>query len=197
MHLTKHAHGKSRVRVARVWREGAVHHAVEWQCEVLLESDMAPAYLRGDNSDMTATDTIKNTVRSAASHAALHPTKAPAKLCTPCRCITWRSSSASAAPRSSSAWRLQSTSWRSTPRRGRGPLRPGVKCACLPGASRSRRAACRAEQVSAADVTIEQKPWARTTVAGQPHDHGTHTPVLPAHRCGRRARRVFCLCLTP
>ena len=118
MHLTKHAHGKSRVRVARVWREGAVHHAVEWQCEVLLESDMAPAYLRGDNSDMTATDTIKNTVRSAASHAALHPTKAPAKLCTPCRCITWRSSSASAAPRSSSAWRLRSTSWRSTPRRG-------------------------------------------------------------------------------
>ena len=64
MHLAKHAHGKSRVRVARVWREGTVHHAVEWQCEVLLESDMAPAYLRGDNSDMTATDTIKNTVRS-------------------------------------------------------------------------------------------------------------------------------------
>jgi urate oxidase len=63
MHLAKHAHGKSRVRVARVWREGTVHHAVEWQCEVLLESDMAPAYLRGDNSDMTATDTIKNTVR--------------------------------------------------------------------------------------------------------------------------------------
>jgi hypothetical protein len=73
MHLTKHAHGKSRVRVARVWREGAVHHAVEWQCEVLLESDMAPAYLRGDNSDMTATDTIKNTVRIH-----MRPTRAPA-----------------------------------------------------------------------------------------------------------------------
>ena len=65
MHLTKHAHGKSRVRVARVWREGDVHHAVEWQAEVLLESDMAPAYLRGDNRDMTATDTVKNTARAA------------------------------------------------------------------------------------------------------------------------------------
>jgi urate oxidase len=64
MHLAKHAHGKSRVRVCRVWREGAVHHAVEWQCSVLLESDMANAYLHGDNTGMTATDTIKNTARA-------------------------------------------------------------------------------------------------------------------------------------
>ena len=66
MHLTKHAHGKSRVRLARVWREpSCTHHMVEWLCNVMLESDMAPAYLRGDNSDMTATDTVKNTVRGA------------------------------------------------------------------------------------------------------------------------------------
>jgi urate oxidase len=43
-----------------------VHHAVEWQCSVLLESDMANAYLHGDNSGMTATDTIKNTARAGA-----------------------------------------------------------------------------------------------------------------------------------
>lgn len=64
MHLTKHAHGKSRVRLARVWRDpSGVHHFVEWQVAVMLESDMAPAYLRGDNTGMTATDTVKNTVR--------------------------------------------------------------------------------------------------------------------------------------
>lgn len=65
MHLAKHAHGKSRVRVARVWREGDKHYCVEWQCAVLLESDVAHAYLRGDNSGMTATDTVKNTARGA------------------------------------------------------------------------------------------------------------------------------------
>ena len=36
-------------------------------------------------------------------------------------------------------------------------------------------AAARAEQVSAAEVTVEQKPWARTSVGGQPHDHGACT----------------------
>ncbi len=65
MHLAKHAHGKSRVRLARVWREpsSGMHHVVEWSVAVMLESDMAPAYLRGDNTGMTATDTVKNTAR--------------------------------------------------------------------------------------------------------------------------------------
>lgn len=62
-HLTKHCHGKSRVRMARVWRDGGVHTAVEWQVAVLLESDMAHAFLRGDNAGMTPTDTVKNTAR--------------------------------------------------------------------------------------------------------------------------------------
>ncbi len=67
-HLVKHCHGKSRVRVARVWREaGGVHQLAEWTCEVLLESDMAAAFLRGDNSGMTATDTVKNSARACLS----------------------------------------------------------------------------------------------------------------------------------
>lgn len=61
--LVSHVHGKSRVRLARVWRgAGGRDTVVEWQVQVLLESDMARAYLRGDNSDMTATDTVKNGV---------------------------------------------------------------------------------------------------------------------------------------
>jgi urate oxidase len=61
--LVQHFHGKSRVRLARVWREAnGVHHFVEWQCEVLLGSPMEHAFLQGDNSDMTPTDTVKNNV---------------------------------------------------------------------------------------------------------------------------------------
>ena len=60
--LQVHQHGKSRVRVGRVWREGNVHHMVEWMVHTMLESDMEKAFLEGDNTGMTATDTQKNTV---------------------------------------------------------------------------------------------------------------------------------------
>eukprot|EP00854_Cymbomonas_tetramitiformis_P008996 gene8996-10659_t len=60
--LEHQVHGKERVRVARVWREGTVHHFVEWMVGVVLESDMEHAYLNGDNTGMTATDTMKNTL---------------------------------------------------------------------------------------------------------------------------------------
>jgi urate oxidase len=62
-HLSLHQHGKSRVRVGRVWREGNVHHMVEWMVHTMIESDMEKAFLEGDNTGMTATDTQKNTVR--------------------------------------------------------------------------------------------------------------------------------------
>ncbi|GAV64088.1 Uricase domain-containing protein [Cephalotus follicularis] len=56
-------HGKARVRVARVWRskEGR-HFTVEWKVNISLLSDCTAAYLRHDNSDIVATDTMKNTV---------------------------------------------------------------------------------------------------------------------------------------
>lgn len=60
--LAEHQHGKSRVRVARTWREGNVHHFVEWNVQTTLESDMAHSFIVGTNTDMTATDTQKNTV---------------------------------------------------------------------------------------------------------------------------------------
>lgn len=61
--LAAHQHGKSRVRLGRTWRRGDVHEFVEFDVYTMLESDMEHAFLRGDNTDMTATDTQKNTVR--------------------------------------------------------------------------------------------------------------------------------------
>lgn len=56
-------HGKSRVRVGRVWKEAdGTHHFVEWDVSILLFSDCLPAYVAGDNSSIVATDTMKNTV---------------------------------------------------------------------------------------------------------------------------------------
>jgi len=56
-------HGKERVRVGRVWKNRAGRHFfVEWNVSISLLSDCAAAYVRDDNSDVVATDTMKNTV---------------------------------------------------------------------------------------------------------------------------------------
>ncbi|GMI73262.1 urate oxidase [Hibiscus trionum] len=57
-------HGKARVRVGRVWRskDGRHHFMVEWNVNISLLSDCVAAYVRDDNSDIVATDTMKNTV---------------------------------------------------------------------------------------------------------------------------------------
>ncbi|KAL3520915.1 hypothetical protein ACH5RR_019064 [Cinchona calisaya] len=56
-------HGKERVRVGRVWKDSdGTHHFVEWNVGIRLLSDCLPAYFTGDNSNIVATDTMKNTV---------------------------------------------------------------------------------------------------------------------------------------
>ncbi|KAA8534590.1 hypothetical protein F0562_032151 [Nyssa sinensis] len=56
-------HGKARVRVGRVWKnEDGRHFFVEWNVSISLLSDCIPAYVLDDNSNIVATDTIKNTV---------------------------------------------------------------------------------------------------------------------------------------
>lgn len=74
-HLAEHQHGKSQVRVGRVWRDGATHTFVEWNVDTMLESDMAHAYLTESNAGMTATDTQKNTVYYVAKR--LPPNSSP------------------------------------------------------------------------------------------------------------------------
>lgn len=38
--LAMQQHGKAKVRVGRVWREGNVHHFFEWNVNTMLESPM-------------------------------------------------------------------------------------------------------------------------------------------------------------
>ncbi|KAI5394664.1 Uricase-2 isozyme 1 [Lathyrus oleraceus] len=62
------SHGKERVRVARVWKskDGQRHFVVEWRVSINLLSDCVNSYIRDDNSDIVATDTMKNTVYAKA-----------------------------------------------------------------------------------------------------------------------------------
>jgi len=71
--LVHHVHGKKRVRVARTWREGAVHHFVEWMVEVSIESAMEHAYKTASNEGMTTTDTTKNQCYVVAGPLATRP----------------------------------------------------------------------------------------------------------------------------
>ncbi|KAL3677186.1 hypothetical protein R1sor_027134 [Riccia sorocarpa] len=66
----EHQHGKARVRVARVWREGNTHVMVEWSAAVSLRSKSLSSYSEGDNSAIVATDTIKNTIYVLAKRCA-------------------------------------------------------------------------------------------------------------------------------
>ncbi|MEM9883947.1 MAG: factor-independent urate hydroxylase [Planctomycetota bacterium] len=67
--LTHNAYGKHRVRVSKVKRaEGAgsdpqaVHEFIEAAVDVSLEGDLETAYTEGDNANVVATDTVRNTV---------------------------------------------------------------------------------------------------------------------------------------
>ena len=60
--LTHNAYGKAAVRLTKVVRRGARHELFEIDAAVELEGDFAAAYTEGDNRNVVATDTIKNTV---------------------------------------------------------------------------------------------------------------------------------------
>jgi len=64
MHLASQRYGKNRVRVLRVRREASGVHVIhEVEASVALEGDFSAAYLTDDNSQIIATDTMKNTVQ--------------------------------------------------------------------------------------------------------------------------------------
>jgi urate oxidase len=60
--LTHNRYGKSKVRLTKVVRHGDRHELFEIDAAVALEGDFAAAYTAGDNRQVIATDTIKNTV---------------------------------------------------------------------------------------------------------------------------------------
>lgn len=60
--LIGHRYGKARVRVMKILREGPVHTLKDLEVAVYLKGDFASSYTGGDNRNVVATDTIKNTV---------------------------------------------------------------------------------------------------------------------------------------
>lgn len=60
--LGENRYGKSRVRVMKVEREGALHRVHEWNVEVWLQGDFQSCFEDGDNGRILPTDTMKNTV---------------------------------------------------------------------------------------------------------------------------------------
>ncbi|KAJ8440732.1 hypothetical protein Cgig2_005463 [Carnegiea gigantea] len=113
-------HGKDRVRVGRVWKDpsNGFHYFVEWNVGIRLLSNCLNSYVRDDNSDIVATDTMKNTVY------------VKAKEC-------------------------------------QEPLTAEAFAILL-----AKHFTSFYKQVCTAIVKIEEKPWKRIHVDGQPHRHG-------------------------
>jgi urate oxidase len=70
--IVKSAYGKSKVRLTKVSREGDRHELKEICVDISLEGSFHDTYTTGDNSNIIATDSMKNTVYVL---AAQHPLK--------------------------------------------------------------------------------------------------------------------------
>ncbi len=60
--LASNHYGKSRVRLTRVGRESPRRSLMEMTVDIQLEGDFAASYTDGDNANVVATDSMKNTV---------------------------------------------------------------------------------------------------------------------------------------
>lgn len=60
--LIKNSYGKEEVRLTHVSRSGPVHEVHQMSVGVELEGDFTATYLEGDNRQVIATDSMKNTV---------------------------------------------------------------------------------------------------------------------------------------
>ncbi|MDX1944034.1 MAG: urate oxidase [Pirellulaceae bacterium] len=72
--LAHQSYGKSRVRLTKVTRRADRHELAELSIDIALEGDFAASYLTGDNRQVIATDTMKNTVYVLAAD---HPLDSP------------------------------------------------------------------------------------------------------------------------
>ena len=59
-------HGKSAIRVVRVDRDRSPHRIRDLTVAISLEGDFGASYTEGDNTDVIATDTMKNTAYALA-----------------------------------------------------------------------------------------------------------------------------------
>ena len=65
--LGENRYGKSAIRLVKVVREGPTHRVRDLTVTVTLEGDFGAAHTAGDNSQVIATDTMKNTVYALAA----------------------------------------------------------------------------------------------------------------------------------
>jgi urate oxidase len=65
--LGRNSYGKSEVRLVKVIKGTERHELRDLRVDVSLEGDFAAAHVTGDNSDLLATDTMRNTVYALAS----------------------------------------------------------------------------------------------------------------------------------
>ncbi len=75
--LGDNRYGKARIRLVTVRRHGTEHHLRDLTVDVSLEGDFAAAHLAGENANVIATDTMKNTVYALAKD---HLAGAPERL---------------------------------------------------------------------------------------------------------------------
>jgi urate oxidase len=64
--LIANRYGKGRVRVLKILRNGATHRIKDLNVSAMIEGDLESSYTAGDNSKITPTDTIKNTINALA-----------------------------------------------------------------------------------------------------------------------------------
>jgi urate oxidase len=67
MNMVWNGYGKSLVKLVRLERRGELHEITDLSVCIQLEGDFAAAHSAGDNSNITATDTMKNTVYALAA----------------------------------------------------------------------------------------------------------------------------------
>jgi urate oxidase len=60
--LNHNSYGKSSVRLTKVVRRASEHELIEMSVDILFEGDFAASYTEGDNANVVATDSMKNTV---------------------------------------------------------------------------------------------------------------------------------------
>src|SRR5690242_12691279 len=72
--LVQNSYGKSSVRLTKVTRHPDCHDLAELTVNIRLEGDFARSYTHGDNRNVAATDSMKNTVYVLAKR---HPLNSP------------------------------------------------------------------------------------------------------------------------